>query len=194
MLGAAASPAIPALSNALHDPQTFRPAVYALAHIGPAATEALSMALTNQDAQLRRFTLNCFASPDADGDTGFLLILSVRTNSDPSLRALATRCLAIGDIKAIPILIDALSDRAISVRVAAIGALGSLEGKAKSAVPALLETYRNDSEASICRAAASAIKRIDPESAERAGIKEPILPNPGRPKAAPTHTMPKSRN
>jgi HEAT repeat protein len=182
-LGPAAKPAVPALSNALHDPDTFRPAVYALAHIGAEAKMPLSMALTNDDWLLRKHALNCLGVPGAHRDTALPLILSTRTNADPPTRALATRCLAVGGTNAIPLLMDALGDRATSVRVAAIGALAGLRSNATTAVPALLHVYSND-EVSVRFKAGQALKLIDPQAAERAGIKEPTAPprawrNPG---------------
>ncbi len=65
----------------------------------------------------------------------------------------------------------ALRDREYVVQKSAVESLGDMGSAAKQAVPALLKVWKDEEEYKLTRkAAAKAIKQIDPEAAKKAGI------------------------
>jgi len=97
------------------------------------------------------------------------LLLNVG-NTNAGTREIAIK--ALGDIHSqsplvVPVLIAALHDPASEVQRQASLALGRYGEKAKAAVPALLEIRKHDRHPWI----SSALKKIDPEVAAKAGVK-----------------------
>jgi hypothetical protein len=125
----------------------------ALAHIGPAAREAVPCLLT--------FVTNAVVT---------------RTDAEMQLDAIT----ALGQIHAdpdrvVPALIDALHSPNHYARVHAMQALPCFGPDAKRAVPALFELYNTPDnvgpQIDLRMEAARALKLIDPEAADKAGVK-----------------------
>lgn len=70
--------------------------------------------------------------------------------------------------KAIPALIESLNDQDFNVRWRAATALGEMGPTARASVPALAEASTNDENLYARSAAVSALRKIDPDAAERA--------------------------
>ena len=70
----------------------------------------------------------------------------------------------------LPVLTAALTDENLYVRRDAARAWGAFGAEAREAVPALLERL-SDKEPSVRKAAADALKKIDPEAAAKAGAR-----------------------
>jgi HEAT repeat protein len=69
----------------------------------------------------------------------------------------------------IPALIEALKDESDEVRRGAAFGLGTFGERARDAIPALLACQRDDPEASVRKAAGTALSFIDPTRASNAG-------------------------
>jgi HEAT repeat protein len=83
---------------------------------------------------------------------------------DPLIRIEAAKAVASIDSKnegAIPILVEALNDKAGTVRKRAAECLGDLGPRGKPAVPALLKTLK-DPDTAVCWAAIDALGQIGP--------------------------------
>ncbi len=171
ILGPAAKPAVPALSQALNGKEPFLPAAYALAHIGPAAIGPLAEALTNRDSRVRQFTTSSLGWAGASNQAAISLLVATLKATDANTRAVAARSLAqIGPVasNSIPALIEAAADASDPVRWASIRALGDFGERASAAVPILLQASINGNQR-VRREAGAALKKINPAAAAMAG-------------------------
>jgi HEAT repeat protein len=95
-------------------------------------------------------------------------------NKEAEIRSDAAQ--ALGELgsaakEAVPALIESLQDRDFSVCRNAAWALGNIGPEAKGAAPALMQIWNGKMEDLIPCAAGKALKKIDPQAAEAAGVK-----------------------
>ena len=75
----------------------------------------------------------------------------------------------------VPVLIAALTDNYIGVRITVWEALGNHGPAAKAAIPGLIKAMKSDGRynGSIREKAANALRKIDPDAAAKAGVRTP---------------------
>jgi HEAT repeat protein len=161
--GSAAKPAIPVLTALLSDERAAAAALNALLAIGPDATQAIVVALTNQDGVVRAAAANGLGEigPAAQRAIPDL----IRVLKDPFHVARISAAQSLGTLRAhpeivVPALVDALSDEENAVRQEAARSLGEFGAAARSAVPALLRDLAKGENV----AASQALRKIDPEA------------------------------
>lgn len=170
VLGAAAKPAIPALTELLNHGDMPGQTADTLARIGGAdALPPLTQALTHKDKRVRCGVVLALGQLGTQADKTVPLLLSVLTNKDPGMRMSAA--LALGEIEkepavVVPALIGALGDADSNVRR---GAAAGLRGysdqvEARAAVPALVKLLE-DSNAGVRSYAQGTLSRLEPQSA-----------------------------
>jgi HEAT repeat protein len=169
--------ALPAMKDALHDPDNSvaDAALFAVASFGDPAIPALTDALKRKELRPAAARILAQMGSRAKG-AGPALVEIVRTDRDGQTRSEALMALGATDAdpkKVVPAAIEALGSPRENVRCAACFALGRIGGAAASAVPELQKRL-GDSDA--CGAmAAWALVRIAPDSPEVARRLVPLF-------------------
>ena len=164
--------AIPALAPLLPS-ETGLAAARALSHVGAAAVPVLIHALTNSTARVKQ---TVELGLDAAGEHALALVpVLVHNLKDADSLVRAHAAIALGRINqdpamAVPALAESLRDPDEEVRLFAAEALGEFGPRAAAALPTLLQVS-HDSDNRVYRAIFTSVKRIDPEAAQRAGVK-----------------------
>ena len=165
--------ALPALTNYLAKPETATTTAHALSQVGGDGIPQLLHALTNENALVRqRVELGL----DPSRETGQALVPALIRNlkdNDSHVRAYAA--LALGKLGVesdlvLPALIEALQDPNAEARSLVAEALGQFGPKAKAAILPLLNTSK-DKDPQVSSAAFKALTLIDPDAAQKAGVK-----------------------
>lgn len=186
LMGAEAKPAVPLLIESLKgkakgkdlfDDLVRRNAARALGRItkgSDVAVAALVAALKDPGLEVPEFaTLALGDIGPAAKDAIAPLTERLKDDKKSRLRILAAASLARIDPKliktALPILLEGLHSPESAVRSSAVDALGDLGPLSKAAVPDLLNLLK-DKDASLRDRAGRALRRIDKEAAEKAGV------------------------
>jgi hypothetical protein len=178
VIGPNAELAIPALIEKLGDFPSGRASTSeigdALVAIGPKSAVPLGKALFREDFETCSNALIALWHMDEKGAAATpYLIRFIQESKEQKLSGYAIQILGI--VKGppetvVPFLIGCLNRKSTDDRAAAATALAESGSAAKSAVPALLECFKND-EKEVAKIAAAALKKIDPQAAAQAGIK-----------------------
>jgi HEAT repeat protein len=132
---------------------------------------ALQRALDDEYVGVRTAALECLGSfgPAADVVRPKLLtMLKTDGVGDRPAAAMALAAIAPGNLEVVNALIEVLSgDQHVENRVAAAAALGTMGTRALRAVPALERAVELQP---VGEAAAKALRQIDPDAADRAGV------------------------
>lgn len=147
LLGPNATPAVPDLIRALHDPDKWvrAAAASALGEIGPAARVAVPALITGLNDPDKNVGLSCLIGLKGAGrDSPEVLPVyqKLLSNLDSNIRSwsvLALGKMTIGRETVIKALEDALQDESRPVRLCAVDSLGGIGSAAASAVPQLLQ-------------------------------------------------------
>ncbi|HEY7425716.1 MAG TPA: HEAT repeat domain-containing protein [Gemmataceae bacterium] len=146
-LAAIGTPAVPALLDALKDPQLkgHRDIAEALGRIGPqakAGVAALTGLLQHRDTAVRAAAVVALGEIDEDGSSAPALVRALH-GADKTLRALIVQTLQQMGPAATPALRDGLRDPRPEFRLALLRALESLRTTAKELVPSLRELLKD---------------------------------------------------
>jgi HEAT repeat protein len=155
-------PAVPALLDALKDPNAVRPAEV-LAKIGPAAIRELAMGLRSADATVRAGCAETFGRMGPAGSDALPLLIEALKDEAPQVREAAAKALGLmapNSAPSVDSLVLVLKDKQRPVRLAAIIALGQLRTAAAAAVPGLVSAMRDD-DIEIRNAAANSRRLIE---------------------------------
>jgi HEAT repeat protein len=166
-LGTNGAPAVGELTRLLNDNQFAFVAVRCLEHIGKSAEPPLSQCLTNQDWQVRHYSVLALASATDDIEVYFARIKDRLKDVEPSVRFATVQ--AVGRQShapelAVPLLIPALEDPEDSVCGQAALALSGFGTNAVSAFPPLTNLVNTGRRAQV-RAALKALVAIAPGEA-----------------------------
>jgi HEAT repeat protein len=178
-LGPASSAAVPAVIQALADPnpRIQLAAVHALGQIGPGAKSAipnLVQILLHGNESCRGAAVEALDSIDGSwasdpAVTGVMAILAKRLSFTGPSGEIAADTLALAGVAAVPVLIDTLNSGNRVAQENAARALGCIGARAQAAIPALTSAL-HDSHPLVQREAAKALSRIEEQVAEtRAG-------------------------
>jgi len=176
ILGPAAAPAIPDLSDCLDETNTAMHAANILGHydsigrvaLGPEAVPALLKAITNSDARVRGTAANALGLLASEPDVVVPSLLHALKDSSPEVRAMAARSFGGYKMEAatiLPPLIQILDDSNPRVRQSTVWMLGRFRSLASNAVPKL-SVLLNDPDDKVRNEATNALKLIVPESAK----------------------------
>jgi hypothetical protein len=173
-LGPLAAPALPDLIAAATEPNLRDPAVRTLGVLGPPGFQVLTNLLTDRNFLGRAMAIRALADmgPAAKPAVPALLACLNANHGGGFPTAAAEALLKIGEDPALVIdglIYDLHFKQSPRIQEAAAAVLGRLGPKARSAVPSLLRVIAEKSPAS--RAAAEALKLVDPEAADQAGLK-----------------------
>jgi HEAT repeat protein len=155
-------PAVPALVEALKDPNAVRPAEV-LAKIGPAAIRELAMGLRSTDVAVRSGCAEIFGRMGPGGSDAQPLLIEALKDPAPEVRVAAARALGLmapNSAASVDSLVLVLKDKQRPVRLAAIIALGQLRAAATTAIPGLVSAMRDD-DLEIRNAAANSRRMIE---------------------------------
>ncbi len=174
ILGPAAKPAIPRLTQILQDPQNCKGAAVALAGIGPEGWAVLTRAITTNDTWSSACAIWALGSHRATVPGTLAALLGTLTNSTSGGGA-ALSAWALGEIgqdseHVVPVLINALQSSNNDARWSSAAALGKFTTNAQTAVPALLNAI-HDTDSQVRNNATTSLKEIDPEAAAKAAAK-----------------------
>jgi len=151
----------------LREPNT--PAAALPARFATATRADLELLVRDDDPRVRRrATIAIGRTGLADGVRALTAALA-----DPDEEARANAAFGLGVIGArtgVAPLVAALKDPSPLVRARAITFLAEMGPMAKAAVPALVEVYKGN-DAQLAHRAGEALKKIDPEAAQKAGVK-----------------------
>lgn len=173
-LGAAAVPALPALTSALNDHfpdslswQLQAASGQALGRMGPPAVPVLLKAITQSDVGRRGIANKALAMIEQSPAEAALAIRPFLVDMDPSLRCAAVLALRRlgGEPSVFRDLEARLKDDDTSVRQAAAFSLGANGTRAVRAIPALIDALC-DKHPLVVRAALAALMQIGPRSDE----------------------------
>jgi HEAT repeat protein len=178
-IGPRARAAVPALTEALKDPDTCTEATVALGHLGAAAREAvpaLRRVLKVPEGRNRVAAAVALWRIEGRGETAFPILKAALKDTDEFVRGGAAEAVAEvgpGATWGVPALIEALKDPNPYVRDCAALALYRLGPSAKAAVPALLRRLSEPDKPGVKRSGAveEALKGLDPEAAAKAGLR-----------------------
>ncbi len=171
-MGAAATPAIPALSVALSEnPQNglqwvLPPAAgRALGRIGAASVPVLLKAVAGSQTSQRDIALEGLALVEQQPTEAARAIRGSIADPDPALRRSAVLALErlLGELAVLDDVVGRLNDADPSVRKAAVFVLGANGKNAVAAIPALIDTV-DDKNPMVARAAIAAIGRVGADS------------------------------
>jgi HEAT repeat protein len=176
VLATNAEPLTPDLIDLLGDEAAGSDASYALALIGPAAVPALTNALASPDIRIQDNAIESLRNMSASYTNNAVIInafITLLRSSNVDIRCMSADC--VGKIRkepgiVIPALIENLTDTNTNVREWAGGAIISYGDQVKPFVPALLNDLNGTNQYAQYEAAII-IKRIDPETAVKAGLK-----------------------
>jgi len=173
--------AVPALVDALEDPEVFGTAAYALGEIGEKAKGVVPALI----GALKQYYWNAATALIKIGVAAVPALVDALKGQDAEVRKKAAY--ALGEIgvghrcgaAVVPALIDALKDKDAEVRGSAAEALGTIGEEAKAAVPALIDALKDGekgwanwrgSSRTVSSMAAGALSKIDPEVAKRSSV------------------------
>jgi HEAT repeat protein len=169
-LGPAAKPAIPTLTDLLHQPDTAYVSASALARIGPEALPPLIRALDSPHPEVRAAAVSVLGTVESDMAMILPALHRGLRDSDTHVRIGAVGSLgALGrsDPQAVlSALITGVGDSNVAVRSYAADALGRLGSDARPAIPELLK-LADGLDRIASGKAREAISRIDPEAAAK---------------------------
>jgi HEAT repeat protein len=171
-MGTNAKPALPALTNLLfHTNTQFFSG--ALAGMGPEGLSAMIAALTNQNADIRLSAATGLMWGRSDLNLVVPALIARLSDQDSGVHR--TAVLVLGQLHAepglaVPALMEDFPGKDPELRSLILEALGRFETNGKAAVPMFLETL-SDNDQAVRDDAASALKRIDPAAAAKAGVK-----------------------
>jgi HEAT repeats/HEAT repeat len=181
ILGPAAKPAIPALSECLDRPDIAEQAAEVLGYygmsghvaLGREATLPLLKALTNGDARARFVAANALGLLGTRPDLVVPALINALKDPAPDVRAVAAR--SFGSYKSeadviVPALMLSLDDKDPTVRQGTLWMLGMYRARALNSVPKVL-VLLNDPDFKVRQAATNALKYIDTNAPAGAGIK-----------------------
>ncbi|MGE3808002.1 MAG: HEAT repeat domain-containing protein [Gemmataceae bacterium] len=176
-LGPAAKPAVAQLIKIFQNEMSYRPYVIeVLGRIGPEAKEAVPLLqplLKDEKIDLRVAAAVALWKIARHAES-VPTLTKVMLESDEGFRraqgAEGLQELGIGSKPAIPALIKALEDEDTSVVNHALEALGEHGSDAKSAIPTIIKLLP-DSRLHVWESASQALKRIDPTTARKAGVR-----------------------
>jgi HEAT repeat protein len=172
-----AAAAVPALALLIRDadPSTRNQAIQIIARTGDEGVKALAALLKDKDEALRTVVVYAlgYAKPSAE-----LWAAAKLASKDPAVnvRQQGLNILARQGTDAVPLLVGALSDESLQIRLAVIGSLGNLRQSAKAAVPDL-EKMLDDKVPPIRQATLSALTNIGPRTETLARLM-PLLDDP----------------
>ena len=179
-LGIEARAAVPMLASAMNDKNDKSDLVnssvaQALGEIGPdakAAVPALAQYLKRKDRHYRLWAAKALGKVGA-ADAHETLLAALQ-DTDLGVLCEAAKALSLARYnpsKTIPILVGLLEHESVGVRLTAIKSLGRFGPDAKACTSALLEALDDPAEG-VSAAAAEALRRVDPQKAEKSALKE----------------------
>ena len=164
--------ALPILTNLLVG-ESGATAAYTLSKMGPEALPPLLRALTNSEVAVRHRVELGLELDSTNSEALKPVLMANLKDPDDRVRAYAARALS----KSAPVsddvlsaLIAALEDASDEVQLLTIEALGSYGTNATQAIPPLLNVAKA-SPGKVSRAAYSALAKIAPDAAKRAGVR-----------------------
>jgi hypothetical protein len=175
-MGPVAKPAIPVLSNCFFETKNYGnefDAGYALSGTGSGGVTVLLAALTNQSVGIRFRAVRALGNERSDLEIVVPALIKSLGDSRPVVRWGTAN--SLGDIHAlpeltVPALIQNLSNSDLMFQGKVAWALGRFGDDAKAAVPELVKLLQNP-DADLHEEITNALKRIDPETAAKAGVK-----------------------
>ena len=173
-IGPGAKAAIPALGEIMKE-QDGRVRIDAASAVwsidkSDAALAVLLEAVRDRDEGIRRRALQALANVGSDGKGAFEAVARVlHEDGSRDVRLDAIFALKSFGRRAVSDLLQALKDGPKADRNMILVTLGEMGDKAQDAVPAVVESL-NDSDEFVHAAAASALKKLDPEAARKAGV------------------------
>ncbi|MBI3876530.1 MAG: HEAT repeat domain-containing protein [Verrucomicrobia bacterium] len=176
ILGDAARPAIPALTNLLSTSSMPSPVALALSKCGREGVAAVIAALKSDNSRVRAAATEALHVLDGSAKASVPDLLAVLKGADITACIVAARALgSIAESPEIvaPALLAKAEDRDPAVRAAMFTSLGEFGPKAGAAVSALLK-FVKDKDAAVRDAACGAVWKIDPARAEKEGVPKPI--------------------
>jgi HEAT repeat protein len=172
-LGPVAAPAIPSLSRLIDDPLVGYWAVAALAEIGPQNFPLLTNALASRWPSTRSAAVGHLRLV-RPRERAVPLLLAVLQDQDSHTRSLAAEsigALGVASPEVIAALAARLDDESGAVCVSAAVSLGWLGAAASDCAPRLVELYRRLEGTPDQWRVGEALKSVDVQAAERAGVK-----------------------
>jgi HEAT repeat protein len=175
-VGAQTKTAIPVFAEALKDGAApvragAAAALYWIAAEAGAMVPALTAALEDRDRRVRQFSAMALGRIGPDARSAVSSLIQVLVDEEGRVRAAATSALGqIGPYAAAGLVEALQKDKAARIRAAAAAALPMIADRGPNAVPALIEALK-DTDGGVRKAVASALKKIDPQAAKKAGIK-----------------------
>jgi HEAT repeat protein len=163
---------IPVLIEALASDDAYvrLSAATTLGSMGTTSVPALAKALEDPNAVVRIGAARALQRVGPDAVEAMPALHSALWDTEPLVIEMAVTAIGCIGKQTVPVLITVVeSHREIPARRAALNALARMGADASDAVPALLKAIHDDNER-ISEPAEEALKAIDPQAAEKAGV------------------------
>ena len=172
-MGTNAKPALEVMTNLLFHTNALISSATVLAGIGLEGVPSLLAALTNQNDHIRYSAASGLAWERSNFEAVVPALIASLQDKNRLVQIAAI--ISLGQLHAkpelvVPALINAFTNNDALLRSSVLISLGEFEVGATDSVPMVM-TALNDSDETVRASAGFAIKKIDPETAKKAGIK-----------------------